>query len=417
MNKNFNIMKNIILLAVLYFLGGIANQSISCTTFIVSGKYTADGKPLLFKNRDTHEMSNALVLFNDGKYKYMGVVNGVKDSWNKEVWGGYNEKGFAIMNSAAYNNNIGDTTKVPERDGIIMKKALMVCASLNDFEKFLDTLPKPLGTNSNFGVIDAYGGAAYYETGNYKYVKVDANDPTVAPRGIIVRTNHSMSSDLSKGFGYNRFDNATRLLYEAWEENALTPQNLLKTVPRSLYHPRTKTDLTVNIPKTKDKIDFRFFIDYIPRAYTSSSFMIVGAKDAKHTEEAMMWTILGFPLTSVALPAWISANELPKALEMQSDYTAPMCNVALKFKDECFPIKIDKGTNYINLSAVLNEEGTGYWQMLAPIEKEIFNKANLLIAELDSEKNKKTQVHAFYEWLDNYLEDTYKTKFNVDMFK
>ncbi len=410
-------MKNLISIVFTSFFLILTGHAISCTTFIISGKYTADGKPLLFKNRDTKEMSNALVLFEDGKYKYMGLVNGTEEKWDKAVWGGYNEKGFAIINSAAYNNNIGDTAKVSGRDGLVMKKALMVCASLEDFENFLDTLPKPMGVNSNFGAIDAYGGAAYYETGNFKYVKMDANDPGVAPRGIIVRTNHSMSSDLKEGFGYNRFDNATRLLYEAWEAGKLTPQHLLKTIPRSLYHPRTKTDLTINIPREKNKVEYKFFIDYIPRASTSSSFMIVGAKDAGHVNEAMMWTILGFPLVSVAVPAWLSYGGLPRAVAMKSgDYTAPICTAALKFKDECFPIKIDKGNNYINLSAVLNMEGTGYWQMLAPVEQKIFDKANLLGSKAGDEKNHKKAIHKFYAWLDDYLEKSYKEKFNVGLF-
>lgn len=391
-------------------------QAVPCTTFVISGNSTTDGKPILFKNRDTNEMNNALVLFEDGKYKYLGLIDATEEKWNQSVWGGYNEKGFAIINSAAYNNNIGDTTKFEGQDGIVMKKALMVCASIDDFQHFLDTLPKPLGVNSNFGVIDAYGGAAYFETGNFKYVKVDANDPVVAPRGIIVRTNHSMSGDLKEGFGYNRYDNALRLLNDAWIKNELNPECLFKIVPRSMFHPRTKTELTANIPDKRDVADFRFFIDYIPRISTSSSIMVVGSKDKNHTEETMMWTILGFPLTSVAIPAWLSSGELPKTTEMNMEYyKAPMCNCALKFKAECFPIVIDKGTNYINLSPVLNKQGTGYLQIIQPIEKEIFAKANKLISELD-ERHSKKEILSFYAWLDQFLEDTYKEKFDVNLF-
>jgi len=403
-----------IILGLFLVMGG---HILACTTFVVSGKNTPDGKPMLFKNRDTGEMNNALVLFEDGKYKYMGLVDANEEKWSRSVWGGYNEKGFAIINSAAYTNNIGDTTKFKGQDGVVMKKALMVCASIDDFQHFLDTLSRPMGVNSNFGVIDAYGGAAYFETGNYKYVKVDANDPVVAPRGIIVRTNHSMSGVLSEGFGYNRYDNALRLMNEAWVENKLTPEYLFQSVPRSLYHPRTKTDLSVNIPEKKDVADFRFFIDYIPRVSTASSYMIVGAKDEKHVKETMMWTILGFPLTSVAIPAWLSSGELPKTVEMNmEEYTAPMCNAALEFKSECFPIKIDKGDSYINLSPVLNKEGTGYLQLLQPVEKEIFSKAEQLIANLD-EKYSKDEILEFYAWLDKYLEDKYKQKFDVDLLK
>ncbi len=410
-------MKNIVILFVLGLFLIFSDSANACTSFVISGKYTADGKSMLFKNRDTGEMNNALVMFNDGKYKYMGVVNATEKAWNKAVWGGYNETGFAIINTAAYNNNVGDTTKVKGHDGWLMKQALMVCSSLEDFETFLDTLTKPMGVNSNFGVIDANGGAAYYETGNYKYVKCDANDPALAPRGILVRTNHSMSGDLSEGLGYNRFNNASMLLEQAWEEKNLTPQHLLKVIPRSLYHPRTKTDLSKNIPENRNTTDFRFFIDYIPRYQTSSTFMIVSAKDAEHVDETMMWTILGFPLASVAIPAWISAGELPKAVKMNDEYKAPFCNAALKLKEDCFPITMDKGFNYINLSAVINKEGTGYYQMLQPVENEIFTKADKLMASLGESKKKSTEaIQEFYAWLDNYLETTYEELFHFDLF-
>lgn len=407
-------MKNRYILSIIGLMLLFGNQAMACTTFLISGKYTADGKPILFKNRDTEEMNNALVLFDDGRYKYMGLVDANEKKWNRSVWGGYNEKGFAIINSAAYNNNIGDTTKYSGKDGVVMKKALMYCASIEDFQNFLDTLPKPMGVNSNFGVIDANGGAAYFETGNFKYVKFDANDPKVAPDGILVRTNHSMSGDLEKGFGFNRYENASRILALAKSENKLTPQYLLQALPRSLYHPRTKTDLGLDIPKQRDVADFRFFIDYIPRVSTSSSFMVVGAKNPESVKETMMWTILGFPLVSVAVPAWLSAGDLPKVAAMQSDYTAPLCNVSLKFKAECFPIQIDKGTNYINLSPVINEEGTGYWQKLKPIEDKIFEKAGSLIMDLDKTYSAE-EVDQFYTWLDSYLQKAYEDQFAVEI--
>lgn len=392
-------------------------QLIACTTYIISGKFTPDGKPILFKNRDTDLEKNSLVLFNDGKYRYMGIVNGTEKGWDKSVWGGYNETGFAIINSAAYNNNIDDTTSLRGRDGVLMKRALMVCSSLEDFEKFLDTLKKPYGVNSNYGVIDASGGAAYYETGNYKYVKVDANDPEAAPDGIIIRTNHSMSSDLTKGFGFNRYETARALLSEAAKSKNLTPQYLMKSIPRSLYHARIGRDLSHNMPTKRDVPQYEFFVDYIPRLSTTSSFMIVGVNDKDHVDETMMWTILGFPLTSLALPAWLSSGEVPKALAMDKEYESPICTASLKFKDDCFPIKTDNGTNYINLSAVINKEKKGYLQLLMPLEKRIFEKTNLLLSEIEKGTKSKEDILLLYNWIDELLYTQYKELFNYDLFK
>ncbi|NUN09188.1 MAG: hypothetical protein HUU54_08435 [Ignavibacteriaceae bacterium] len=390
-----------------------ANDIFSCTTFIISGKFTSDGKPILFKNRDTDEMQNSLVLFTDGNYRYIGLVNG-DESWKEMVWGGYNETGFAIINSAAYNNNSGDTTKLADREGIIMKLALMHCRTLKDFENMLDTLPKPLGVDANFGVIDAYGGAAYYETGNFNYKRYDADDPSVCENGVLIRTNHSMRGKKEEGFGFCRFATATEGLMSASKQKKLTPQYLFSITSRNLKHSLTGTNLMDNLPKSKEKPEYRFFIDFIPRNSTASAVMIVGAKNAESARHTVMWTILGFPLTSVAVPAWITAsNALPEAVKLGEGLKSPLCTAALKLKEECFPITYDRGWNYINLAAVVNKKNDGIMQLLKPVEDEIFKTAGKLITDLEKEKKSEKDIIDFYNWVDGHLNKSYNKLFRI----
>jgi hypothetical protein len=382
----------------------------------VQRKATEDRKPILFKNRDASQMQNSLAFFNDRGFKYIGLVDG-DGTRNTMVWGGYNETGFAIINSAAYNNNIGDTSKLIDQEGVIMKLALQTCRTLTDFEKLLHSLPKPMGADANFGVIDAYGGAAYYETGNYKFKKFDANDPKVAPNGILVRTNFSTSADIKKGFGFCRYHTAVDALNKAISEKKLSPQFLFDCTSRNLTHSLTKTDLLSLLPKQKDIPEFKFFIDYIPRISTASAIMIVGAKDKKHAENAMMWTILGFPLTSVAIPTWISGgNQLPVAVSMGKNLKSPICTAALKLKDECFPIKYDDGEKYINLSVVVNQQNTGYMQVIQPIENEIFEKASLLTDELEKGRKSRKDIQSFYGWVDQFLSEKFNEQFGINLF-
>lgn len=405
MNKHLSLT----CLFVLFLILGV--QTFACTTFLISGKYTTDGKPMLFKNRDTDEMQNSLAYFTDGKYKYIGLVDGVKE-WKKMVWGGYNETGFAIINTAAYNNNLGDTTKLKDQEGVVMKLALQSCQTLADFEKLLLSLPQPLGVDANFGVIDAFGGAAYYETGNRDFKKYDANDSSIAPNGILIRTNHSMRADLTKGFGFCRYRAAEAVLNQADAAKRLTPEYIFNHFSRNLTHSLTKTDLWAELPAKRDVPEFKFFIDYIPRIITSAAILIVGAKDQEHTDQAMMWTILGFPLTSVAIPVWISGGEkLPRAVSMNDELKSPVCMAALRFKEECFPITYDRMTNYINLSAVINQQKTGYLQLLQPIESAIFAK------EAELEKNPGAEnKQAFYNWVDAYLGKAYSEQFKIALF-
>jgi acyl-CoA:6-aminopenicillanic acid acyl transferase len=395
----------------------LSANAFSCTTFIISGKVTMDGKPILFKNRDTGEMQNSLVHFTDGKYKYIGLVNG-NNAWSKEVWGGYNECGFAIMNSAAYNNNVGDTSKFTDQEGVIMKLALQKCKTLSDFEKLIEALPKPLGVDANFGVIDAFGGAAYYETGHWDFTKYDINDPSVAPKGFLVRTNHSMRSDLTKGYGFCRYNTAITSLSKAVAEKSTTPQLLFNAISRNLSHSLTNTDLWKDVPKERDVPDFRFFIDYIPRILTASAVMVVGAADKDHIKDAMMWTILGFPLTSVAIPTWITGGpNLPEAVAMDTNKHSPLCNAALKLKKECFPITYDGGRNYINLSVVINQQNTGSMQLLKPVENEIYNRTKVLMEGKRKGKKKEKEIQNFYHWIDQYLNESYMTLFNIELFE
>ena len=226
-------MKKLII-ALIIFLS-ISFSINPCTTAVVSGKATDDGRPLLLKNRDADALQNRLVYFFDGKYKFIGLVNS-EDKENKEVWCGFNSTGFGIMNSASYNLKMNDTTKISDLEGKIMKMALERCATLEDFEKMLNDLPKPFGVEANFGVIDANGGAAYYEVDNFKFIKYDANDPAVAPNGYLIRTNYSFAGEENKGYGYIRYETAKGLFQQHTKDGKISFEFLINDVPRCLVH-------------------------------------------------------------------------------------------------------------------------------------------------------------------------------------
>ena len=216
----------------------------ACTSAIVSGRFTKDGRPLLWKNRDTESLHNKLMYFTDGRYDCIGLVN-ADDSLGKEIWMGMNSKGFAIMNTASYNLNIGDTSKAKDREGLIIKRALQQCANLIDFEELLAKLPKPYGVEANFGAIDAEGNGAFFETSNSGFTRFDVNDPSVAPMGYLIRTNYSYSGKPDQGQGYIRYATEEKLFYNAAATGNLSLDFLVHDAPRSLYHSLTGTDLSI----------------------------------------------------------------------------------------------------------------------------------------------------------------------------
>ena len=67
----------------------------ACTAVIISGKKTADGRPLMWKNRDTDCLDNSVRHFKGEKYSFVGLVN--SDSPGGEVWIGANTAGFSMV--------------------------------------------------------------------------------------------------------------------------------------------------------------------------------------------------------------------------------------------------------------------------------------------------------------------------------
>jgi len=408
--KDFDSMKHIQFILLLLF--ALSLQISACTTAIISGNYTADGRPLLYKHRDTGSLQNKLMAFSDGKYDYIGLVNS-KDKTGKEVWGGYNSAGFAIMNSASYNLNLEEVGK-EEREGIVMKLALQRCATLADFERLLDSLPKPLYVNANFGVIDANGGAAYYETGDFRYKKYDANDSSIAPMGYIVRTNYSFSGDRNRDKGLSRYQAAEPLFAQAAQADAISYRFLLRDVSRYLTHGMTETNLYDQMPQNADKRVFVAFRDYIPRYSTSSVIVVQGVKEGESVDLTTMWTILGSPLTSVAIPVWLNKdNSYPEILMADETGNAKLCDWSLTLKKQLFPISRGEGNDYLNLAALISSDGKGILQRLKPIEDKILDNAEIVLdAWRNSQRTNAAQVD-FCDWVDKFVTDSYQQQFLI----
>lgn len=395
-------MKAKVILA-LFGVAALAFQGpslLACTTAIVSGKATVDGRPLLFKHRDADELRNKLMFFKDGTYEYIGLVNS-PDLAGKEVWAGCNSAGFAIMNSASYNLSGGDPSPVQDREGLVMKQALQSCATVDDFERLLRKLPKPWGVEANFGVIDARGGAAYFETGNSGYVKFDANDPAVAPFGYLIRTNYSNVGERAKDLGLIRYRTAEELFYTASATRALSARFIIGQVSRCLKHSLTKTDLAANPPADSGEPYFVAFRDYIPRSSSASAIVVHGAAAGESPELATMWTILGFPLCAVAVPVWVKGGaELPRVLVADGSGNAPLCQMAMTLKKRCYPFDRDGGASYLDLAAVLNRAGTGILQKIREFEDTLLEEIGARLATWRKQGATPEDLQKTYRWLD-----------------
>ena len=279
--------------AILVLLLSAAFPSFPCTTVIVSAKASASGRPLLWKQRDTSNEYNYLDYFGPTEegMSFTAVVNS-NDKARESVWSGVNESGFAIMNSQSYGLS---PVAQPEREleGIVMKKALRICRTVDDFERYISSLRKPNGIEANFGVIDAEGGAAYFEVHDLGYTRFDVDD-------YLIRSNWSVTGRPGEGKGYDRYDRALKLMQE--HEGGFTAEWILDKLGRD---------------------------DLIARKTTVSSVVYEGVGRTDKANSTVIWCAMGYTPCCYAIPVWAAAGDLiPEALRSVSGHGSEMNVIA-----------------------------------------------------------------------------------------
>lgn len=348
----------------------------ACTSAIVSAKASASGRPLLWKHRDTSTTDNKVefVEGKDGAYSYVALFN-AEDRDLKEAWTGMNEVGFAVMNTASYNiKNDRVPDKQMDKEGLVMTIALKSCRSVDDFEELLRSLPRPMGVEANFGVIDAAGNGAYFETNNDSYVKYDLAD---APDGVMIRTNYSHSGRKGEGYGYVREANAEHMICPLLSyDGKISAEFLTEDVSRSFYHDVRKQDALQSGERWAVDEDF------IPRYKSTATIVIEGIPPVSDIEsvtakdivpEYIMWTGLGYPPCSEIVPVWCHVSGVREDLRGTGPGgTSTMGNLVKKRRGEVFPPRKGGNTKYIDLRVLSNEKGTGYLQVLVPKNRETY---------------------------------------------
>lgn len=353
----------------------LPSATFACTSAIVAASANPSGRPILWKHRDTSTIDNKVeyIAPANGHLGYVALFN-ANDKKLREAWMGMNDAGFAVMNTASY--NIKDD-KVPaksmDKEGILMTKALQTCRTVEDFAHLLDTYPRPMGVEANFGVIDAAGNGAFFETNNHSYKRFNLSDEK---HGVLVRTNYSHSGRKNEGFGFVREANAECLLQPYVDQQNVTPELLTEYVSRTFYHDMKKRDYTTS--------GERWLIDqdFIPRHKSTATIAIEGCvpvTDAKTVtpefveDQYIMWTGLGYPPVAEIHAVRLGENGVDKELRGSLPNGHSLAGDEAKRKrDEVFPIHKGNGDKYIELPKLYNADGTGYAQQAIRKNKEVY---------------------------------------------
>jgi hypothetical protein len=343
-----------------------------CTLAVISGRATANGRPLMWKNRDTSDPNNKLAFFKGPKYDFIAVVVSEDPSPAPAVWGGLNTAGFAIMNAQA--NDLGDAARKLDGDGngAFMKLALGACATVKDFEDLLVRERGKWDLATNLGVIDAGGAACFFETRRDSFVKFDTSDVRVAPFGTIVRTNFAFTSpDPMRGGGFIRFERIGRIIEAARPQGRLDSRFILREAARDLVHEKLHSNpLARPLPDDPAAPLYVTTNDTINRNSSVSALVFEGAPSRERPDLATMWVLLGQPVTGVAVPAWPAAGRLPAP--PTGPETPPLNDAARAIAAYLYPDRRGRMPQYLNVTRLRTYGGEGVLAKLLRIEDRAF---------------------------------------------
>ncbi len=313
----------------------------ACTTAVISGRVTVDGRPMMWKNRDTWQRNNELIYDSSGKYPFVGVVN--VDA-TERVRMGTNSMGLCIQN--AVSRDLAPKPSSGLSNGEFLKVALQSCATVCEVFELLEITNK-VGrcTRGSFGVIDAEGSAVMIEIGNHSFSSFDANDPVVAPQGFIVRANSSQSatnddspnpssndSSLDSIYSGERFARATELFAMQLKKKPIDLKFLLHVVARdidenSLHFSSGSSDAEEDSSECPITITTSQTLN---RCNTVSAVVFQGVLPGESPSLSTMWTILGEPMFSLAIPTWPAQSRV--AEETNGTRGSRLCDLAVKLR-------------------------------------------------------------------------------------
>lgn len=284
----------------------------ACTTAVISGSATSDGRPLLWKTGDNDPVTDReLVVINEsGKFR---AVADIRIGQPNMIWSGVNEKGFCIENSVS-SDIPGSGSGMG--NGTFMRHALLTCETVADFQALLNATNGSRSTRANFGVIDRFGGAAIFETGPSSYTKYDANNSSHAPKGYVVRANFAYmgdgpAPDGGSAGGTRRYYRAKDLIEAGLDQyGKISLHYMLQHVSRDMARnhdaqnpggeavPGSINATGGNLPSTL------LTGNMIARRINYATSVFHGVKSGEDPRLTTMWYIQGRGLFGLAVPAW-----------------------------------------------------------------------------------------------------------------
>lgn len=290
----------IILFALLVF--GRIFASTDGIIGVFSPRLMYDGRPILWQNLDSDSAATFVSFFQGDRYNFFGLINGDDTS---RVYAGLNTAGFGLVFSTFH----GDSVEESQGDeAVLIKQALGMCGRLEDFDRLLKEATIPIGSNTSFACMDAFGEIKLYESG----IKIiEPYDLKMSPDGFLVRANFHFYGPQKADDSFWRYHRAKQVIREEIQKRKLHNHIVVKKFARDLesieFEPYPlpfagSSDVGYGYIKCNSSIS---------RFNTASCVVIHGVRAGENPDFATLWVIPGDPNCGVPIPLWPVTSEVP----------------------------------------------------------------------------------------------------------
>lgn len=334
-----------------------------CTIGIFRSDLTSDGKPIIWKSRDSGFSYNYPIFLQNGLYPYVGVASSSNIS---NIWMGVNSTGFAILNSLS----LDLPGNASFENGLLMSYSLANFSSLRAFEDYLTvTNDTGRGTKGNFAVIDSFGNGAIYEISNHTWTKFDVNDIEHAPDGFIVRTNFSITGGSSNGI--ERYNRAYHVSQEMVNSNNVSVTSVINMLIRDFSkNPHQSYEIPYN-SYTYNHFGYIDISKSICNESTTNAAVITGINH--NNDIPVMWTMTGFPAVSPAIP-YLPKNFIPSSYNFS----------ALSQEIRNIIMNISSHPSLLNSHTFFRDDYLGIWDIIHSFESVIKENFQYLYNNIES---------------------------------
>jgi len=363
-----------------------------CTIGVFGGGITADGRPMIWKNRDVGNPDQRFIYcgpYSRDGFTTLAFVGDCYRNDTTRIYMGANECGFAVMNSDSY--NLGDSLNHGIDDGTLMRIALETCRTMLDFEALLDS------TNTtgrldcwNFGCLDSTGASALYECANNRYFKYVPQDTGPPSAMYIIRANFSLNGSVNHT-GQDRYNRACSLAANRVVSSPIDAGFVLECLARDLGNIYADPyPLPYNGTQHGGSAGYIYNLGVtICNRSTTSAVVIRGTRGNEPAYITTIFAMLGQPILSVAFPLWVKCGDVPAPLSYpQGAPVIQYCNSRIRLLYD------NPQTAYhLNSRYLLDENGHGVYSYTFPLERWGIDQAGSLLGNWSSDPPSTSEVY------------------------